>query len=68
MIPVIVRQKLHATRAMSLDDALDEMELVGHPFFLFIEEETLQPCVVYHRQGWTYGVIRLDATCSINPS
>lgn len=66
--PVIVRQKLHATRAMSLDDALDEMELVGHPFFLFIEEETMQPCVVYHRQGWTYGVIRLDATCSINPS
>ena len=53
---------------MSLDDALDEMELVGHPFFLFIEEETMQPCVVYHRQGWTYGVIRLDATCSINPS
>jgi hypothetical protein len=36
------------------------MELVGHPFFLFIDDETGQPCVVYHRHGWTYGVIRLD--------
>ena len=36
------------------------MELVGHPFYLFIDEETKQPCAVYHRHGWTYGVIRLD--------
>ena len=28
--PVIVREKLHATRAMSVEEALDEMELVGH--------------------------------------
>ena len=37
------------------------MELVGHPFYLFIERDTQQPCAVYHRHGWTYGVIRLDA-------
>jgi ribosomal subunit interface protein len=58
--PVIVRQKLHEARPMTVDQALYEMELVGHPFFLFIDDETGQPCVVYHRHGWTYGVIRLD--------
>lgn len=60
--PVIVRQKLHEASPMSVDQALYEMELVGHPFFLFIDEDTKQPCVVYHRHGWTYGVIRLDTT------
>lgn len=58
--PVIVRQKLHDTKPMSVDQALYEMELVGHPFYLFIDEETMQPCAVYHRRGWTYGVIRLN--------
>lgn len=59
--PVVIRQKVHRTVPMTLDEALYEMELVGHPFYLFIDSETNQPCVVYHRHGWTYGVIRLDA-------
>ncbi|MFD1716764.1 ribosome hibernation-promoting factor, HPF/YfiA family [Georgenia deserti] len=58
--PVIVRQKLHDAEPMTVDQALYEMELVGHPFYLFIDAETGQPCVVYHRHGWTYGVIRLN--------
>lgn len=58
--PVIIRQKVHDTSPMSVDDALAEMELVGHPFFLFIDSESHQPAVVYRRQGWTYGVIRLN--------
>ena len=57
--PVVIRQKVHKTTPMSVDQALSEMELVGHPFYLFIDAETSQPCVVYHRHGWTYGVIRL---------
>ncbi|MPV48879.1 MULTISPECIES: ribosome hibernation-promoting factor, HPF/YfiA family [unclassified Pseudactinotalea] len=57
--PVLVRQKVHETTPMSVDQALAEMEYVGHPFYLFIDAETHQPCVVYHRHGWTYGVIRL---------
>ena len=57
---MVVRQKLHDATPMTIDQALYEMELVGHPFYLFIDEETSQPCVVYHRHGWTYGVIRLD--------
>ncbi|TNU75942.1 ribosome-associated translation inhibitor RaiA [Miniimonas arenae] len=59
--PVIVRQKVHKTSPVTVEDAIDEMELAGHPFYLFIEAETRQPAVVYHRHGWTYGVIRLDA-------
>lgn len=58
--PVIVRQKVHEAEPMTVDQALYQMELVGHPWFLFIDKETLQPCVVYHREGWTYGVIRLN--------
>lgn len=58
--PVVVRQKVHEAAPMSVDDALQQMELVGHPFFLFIDEDTMQPCVAYHRKGWTYGIIRLN--------
>lgn len=60
--PAIVRQKLYEARPMSIEEAIDEMELVGHPFYIFIDEETKQPCAAYRRRGWTYGIIRLDAT------
>ena len=66
--PVVIRQKVHATEPMTVDQALAEMELVGHPFYLFIDSETQQPCVVYNRRGWTYGVIRLDYTATSNGS
>ena len=59
--PVVVRQKVHEATPMTVDEALHQMELVGHPFFLFIDSDTMQPCVVYHRKGWTYGVLRLHA-------
>ncbi|MGC5628416.1 ribosome hibernation-promoting factor, HPF/YfiA family [Georgenia sp. Z1344] len=61
--PVIVRDKLHKAEPMTVDQALYEMEMVGHPFFLFVDSETRQPCVVYRRKGWSYGVLRLDSTC-----
>ncbi len=44
---------------MTLDQALYEMELVGHDFFLFIDEDAKEPAVVYRRKGYDYGVIRL---------
>lgn len=62
--PVVVRQKLHEAQAMTVEQAIDQMELVGHPFYLFIDVDTSQPCVAYRRHGWTYGVIRLDVTVS----
>jgi hypothetical protein len=45
---------------MTLDQALYEMELVGHDFFLFVDKATDRPSVVYRRRGWSYGVIALD--------
>ena len=59
--PVVIREKIHEAHPMTLDDALYEMELVGHDFFLFIDAETAQPSVAYRRKGWSYGVIRLDS-------
>ncbi|WP_124039154.1 ribosome hibernation-promoting factor, HPF/YfiA family [Neoactinobaculum massilliense] len=58
--PVVVRDKLYDANPMTVEDALYQMELVGHPFFLFIDSETNQPCVVYQRHGWTYGLLRLN--------
>jgi ribosomal subunit interface protein len=58
--PLIVREKVHTTSPMTLDEALFEMELVGHDFFLFFDEKTSMPSVVYRRRGYDYGVIRLD--------
>ncbi|QIK82887.1 ribosome hibernation-promoting factor, HPF/YfiA family [Sanguibacter sp. HDW7] len=60
--PVVIRQKVHAARPMSIDDALYEMELVGHDFFLFVNSATGRPSAVYNRRGWSYGVIELDVT------
>lgn len=62
--PVLIRRKVFPAAAMTLDDAVDNMELVGHDFYLFIDKATNAPSVVYRRRGWTYGVITLDADCS----
>lgn len=59
--PVLIREKVHSAQPMTVDDALYEMELVGHDFFLFVDAETAQPAVAYRRRGWSYGVIKLDA-------
>jgi hypothetical protein len=45
---------------MNLDQALYEMELVGHDFYLFVDADTKAPSVVYRRRGYDYGVIHLD--------
>ncbi|MGH3317060.1 MAG: ribosome hibernation-promoting factor, HPF/YfiA family [Nocardioidaceae bacterium] len=58
--PLVVREKTHRAAPMTLDQALYEMELVGHDFFLFIDKENDQPSVVYRRRGYDYGVIRLE--------
>jgi ribosomal subunit interface protein len=57
--PIEVRKKVHATTPMALDQALYEMELVGHDFYLFVDAETKQPSVVYRRHAYDYGVIHL---------
>ncbi|MER7595970.1 ribosome-associated translation inhibitor RaiA [Streptomyces hydrogenans] len=58
--PLVVREKTHRAAAMGLDQALYEMELVGHDFYLFVDAETKQPSVVYRRHAYDYGVIHLE--------
>jgi ribosomal subunit interface protein len=61
--PVLIRRKVFPAASLSLDDAVDNMELVGHDFYLFVDKATNTPSVVYRRRGWTYGVITLDHEC-----
>ncbi|MBL0885840.1 ribosome hibernation-promoting factor, HPF/YfiA family [Myceligenerans indicum] len=61
--PVVIRQKLHSAEPMTLDDAVYEMEMVGHDFYLFIDKETARPSVLYKRKGWSFGVVQLDDAC-----
>jgi ribosomal subunit interface protein len=55
----VVRSKEHPAKPMTVDQALYEMELVGHDFYLFADADSGQPSVVYRRIGFDYGVIRL---------
>jgi ribosomal subunit interface protein len=56
----VVRVKEHPANPMTVDDALYEMELVGHDFFLFHDKESDRPSVVYRRHAYDYGLIRLS--------
>ena len=58
--PLVVREKSHPASPMTIEQALYEMELVGHPFFLFVDKESGKPSAVYLRKGYDYGVISLD--------
>jgi len=56
----IVREKTHGGEPMTVDDALFQMELVGHDFYLFHDKESGRPSVVYRRRGFDYGLLRLE--------
>lgn len=58
--PLVVREKEFDATPLSLAQALDEMELVGHDFFLYQDATTGKPSVVYRRKAYNYGVIHLN--------
>lgn len=58
--PMLVKDKVHDAHPMTLDEALYEMELVGHDFYLFVDKESRMPSVVYRRRAYDYGVIHLN--------
>ena len=60
--PVVIRTKNFDAEWMTVEEAVDRMELVGHDFFLFIDARSDHPSVVYRRKGWDYGVISLTAS------
>ena len=59
--PMVVREKTHSATPMTLDQALYEMELVGHDFYLYVDKDSGLPAVVYRRRAYDYGVIHLEA-------
>jgi ribosomal subunit interface protein len=58
----IVREKEHPADPMTVDDALFQMELVGHDFYLFHDKESGRASVVYRRRGYDYGILSLEST------
>lgn len=57
--PVVIRRKEFHAETMTADEAIGNMELLGHDFYLFIDSETGKPSACYKRKGWNYGVIAL---------
>lgn len=66
--PVVVRQKVFPAATMTVDEAVDQLELVGHDFFLFMDAATDRASVVYRRTGWNYGVISLESEAEEAPA
>ena len=60
--PLVVREKEFRATPLTLEQALDEMELVGHDFFLFQDAASGRPSVVYRRKAYDYGVIHLNVS------
>lgn len=58
----IVRVKRFRTEPMSEEDAIEQMELLGHSFFLFLNERTGELNVVYRRQDGNYGLLEAEVT------
>ena len=57
--PIEIRRKEFAAEPMTVSEAIDRMELVGHDFYLFLDSSTSKTSVVYRRKGWNYGVLTL---------
>lgn len=63
--PFLVREKTHAARPMTIEQAIEALEMVGHDFYAFVDSDSGMFCVVYQRKAFTYGLLRLapaDAT------
>lgn len=57
--PLLIRKKEFEREAMTSEEAVTRMELVGHDFFLFHDIETKRDSVVYRRRAYSYGLISL---------
>ena len=54
----IVRRKEFLMQAMNEDEAIEQMELLGHDFFIFFNPASNIPNVVYKRRGGDYGLLQ----------
>ncbi len=56
----VVRTKRFRVDAMDVDEAISQMEMLGHTFFLFRDDKTDKVCVVYTREDGNYGLLIPD--------
>ena len=54
---MLVRSKCYTLSPMSVDDAIEELELIGHNFFVFLNKSTGSINVLYVRNDGNYGLI-----------
>lgn len=59
-VPTIVKRKKVEVKPMSEEEAILQMELIGHQFYLFKDADTNQPTVVYKRKDGNYGIIESE--------
>lgn len=57
---VIVKRKKIEVKPMSEEEAIIQMELLGHQFYLFKDADTMKPSLVYKRNDGQYGIIETD--------
>ena len=57
---VIVKRKKIEVKPMSEEEAIIQMELLGHQFYLFKDADTMKPALVYKRTDGQYGIIETD--------
>lgn len=56
----LVKTKSIVPVEMSLDEAIMKMELLGHDFFIYTDDETEKIAVVYRRHNGGYGLIETE--------
>lgn len=56
----LVRRKRFKIQPLSEDEAIEQMELLGHDFFVFFNPDVAQINVLYRRKGGEYGIIQPD--------
>ena len=61
MAPKVVRHKTFPVRPMSVEDAILQMELLGHSFFVFVNVETDRTNVLYLRKDGDLGLMEPEA-------
>ena len=57
---VIVKRKKVDVKPMSEEEAVLQMELLGHDFYLFKDADTMKPTLVYKRKDNQYGIIETE--------
>lgn len=54
---ILVKSKRFLVKPMSVDEAMKQMELLGHDFFLFMDADTERLNLLYRREDGNYGLI-----------